>query len=146
MAEAAGANVAAPWEEGFEGFFPKDEGSKKSVREEHTSSVTPSHWEGVFAEGSERGTTTAADGLVGCEVSTARSRDSDRVLIAKLLLVSTLLSAAVKWGSLTVDFPFEPSLGLAFLMIFGPTALNAAKWNRISKEEREAEEKSEMRY
>ena len=70
------------------------------------------------------------------DLSTAWSRDSDAVLIAKLFVVSTGLSAAVKWGSLGLDFPFEPSVGLAFLMIFAPTALNVAKWNQISNDER----------
>ena len=78
-----------------------------------------------------------SDGLFGWEdLSTAWSRDSDAVLIAKLFVVSTGVSAAVKWGSLALDFPFEPSVGLAFLLIFGPTALNVAKWNQISIRER----------
>ena len=147
MAKAAGANVAMPWEEGLERFFPERNGSGDvdgdvdsslgAPSREGTGDVTEDPG-GSFADASaRRAETTTRDGLFGWEdLSVAWSRDSDAVLIAKLFVVSTGLSAAVKWGSLSVDFPFEPSVGLAFLMIFGPTALNVAKWNQISARER----------
>ena len=144
MAKAAGANVAMPWEEGFGGFFPE-----KNFREDVTGDAAGSGAPfpetgdvtgdpGLFTDASAwRAKTTMSDGLFGWEdLSTAWSRDSDAVLIAKLFVVSTGVSAAVKWGSLALDFPFEPSVGLAFLLIFGPTALNVAKWNQISNRER----------
>jgi hypothetical protein len=142
MAKAAGANVAMPWEEGFEGFFPEKSGDVAGDAERsgapfpETGDVTGDP--GLFTDASAwRAKTTMSDGLFGWEdLSTAWSRDSDAVLIAKLFVVSTGVSAAVKWGSLALDFPFEPSVGLAFLLIFGPTALNVAKWNQISNRER----------
>ena len=69
----------------------------------------------------------------------AWAADSDVILVAKLLVVSAALSAAVKWGSLELDFPFEPNVWLAFALIGGPTALNMVKWNQISREEEEAD-------
>ena len=138
MAKAAGANVAMPWEEGFEGFFPEKSGdvAGDATLNPETGDVTGNP--GLFTDASAwRAKTTMSDGLFGWEdLSTAWSRDSDAVLIAKLFVVSTGVSAAVKWGSLALDFPFEPSVGLAFLLIFGPTALNVAKWNQISNRER----------
>ena len=38
-----------------------------------------------------------------------------------------------RYGSLLVDFPFEPSLPLALAIIFVPTGLNIAKWLARSK-------------
>ena len=138
MAKAAGANVAMPWEEGFEGFFPEKSGdvAGDATLNPETGDVTGNP--GLFTDASAwRAKTTMSDGLFGWEdLSTAWSMDSDAVLIAKLFVVSTGVSAAVKWGSLALDFPFEPSVGLAFLLIFGPTALNVAKWNQISNRER----------
>jgi hypothetical protein len=146
MAKAAGANVAMPWEEGFEGFFVSkrdDDESRRDVAKKSSGSARGEAFDetgepGLFAGASAwRAKTTMSDGLFGWEdLSTAWSRDSDAVLIAKLFVVSTGVSAAVKWGSLALDFPFEPSVGLAFLLIFGPTALNVAKWNQISNRER----------
>ena len=145
MAKAAGANVAMPWEEGFEGFFPEKSGDVAGDAAGSAFPETPfpetgdvTGDPGLFTDASAwRAKTTMSDGLFGWEdLSTAWSRDSDAVLIAKLFVVSTGVSAAVKWGSLALDFPFEPSVGLAFLLIFGPTALNVAKWNQISNRER----------
>lgn len=66
------------------------------------------------------------------DLSAAWSADSDAVLLLKLALVSVAASTAVKYGSLLVDFPFEPSLCLAFAIIFIPTGLNCAKWKELS--------------
>ena len=69
------------------------------------------------------------------DLSAAWSTDSDAVLLLKLALVSVVASAGVKYGSLLVDFPFEPSLWLAFSIIFVPTLLNCAKWKQLSEQE-----------
>jgi hypothetical protein len=69
------------------------------------------------------------------DLSAAWASDSDAVLLLKLALVSTAVSAFVKWGSLAVDFPFEPNVALAFGIIFIPTLLNCAKWAELSKRE-----------
>lgn len=58
--------------------------------------------------------------------------ETDAFLLLKLLAVSTAVSAAVKWGSLFVDFPFEPSLFLAYSMIVFPTMLNVNAWKNLS--------------
>jgi hypothetical protein len=69
------------------------------------------------------------------DLSATWASDSDAVLLLKLALVSTAVSAFVKWGSLAVDFPFEPNVALAFGIIFIPTLLNCAKWAELSKNE-----------
>jgi len=75
-----------------------------------------------------------SESLKGWEdLSATWAADSDAVLLLKLALVSTAVSALVKWGSLTVDFPFEPSIALAFSIIFIPTLLNCAKWAQLSQ-------------
>ena len=60
--------------------------------------------------------------------------ETDAFLLLKLLVVSTLVSAAVKWGSLFVDFPFEPSLLLAYSMVLFPTLLNMNAWKKLSND------------
>jgi len=69
------------------------------------------------------------------DLSAAWSADSDAVLLLKLALVSVVASAGVKYGSLLVDFPFEPNVWLAFSIIFIPTLLNCAKWKQLSDED-----------
>ena len=69
------------------------------------------------------------------DLSAAWSVDSDAVLLLKLALVSVVASAGVKYGSLLVDFPFEPNVWLAFSIIFIPTLLNCAKWKQLSDED-----------
>ena len=69
------------------------------------------------------------------DLSAAWSADSDAVLLLKLALVSVVASAGVKYGSLLVDFPFEPNVWLAFSIIFIPTLLNCAKWKQVSDED-----------
>ena len=60
--------------------------------------------------------------------------ETDAFLLLKLLVVSTLVSAAVKWGSLFVDFPFEPSLLLAYSMVLFPSLLNMNAWKKLSND------------
>lgn len=66
------------------------------------------------------------------DLSAAWAADSDAVLLLKLALVSAVASAGVKYGSLLVDFPFEPNLWVAYSIIFVPTLLNCAKWKQLS--------------
>jgi len=68
------------------------------------------------------------------DLSAAWAADSDAVLLLKLALVSAVASAGVKYGSLLVDFPFEPNLWVAYSIIFVPTLLNCAKWKQLSDE------------
>lgn len=56
------------------------------------------------------------------------SFESDNAYFVNLLIASCVGSAAVKWGALYVDAPFQPSLALAFAFITIPSALNVAKW------------------
>jgi len=55
-------------------------------------------------------------------------KDSDLMFLGKLVAVSFVGAAAVKYGSLWIDAPFEPSLGLAMAMVFVPTGFNMLKW------------------
>ena len=132
IAKQTGAKGLLPWEEGFAWRMEEDEGKAISTAEEpSTSPADPRDASGDAASGG---------GLVGWEnLGKAWAADSDAVLVLKLLVVSAALSAGVKWGSLELDFPFEPNVWLAFALIGGPTALNMVKWNQISREEEEAD-------
>lgn len=74
--------------------------------------------------------------LVGFEdLADALRLDDDATFLAKLTAGSVLLACAVKYGSLLIDAPFEPSLPLALAIIFVPTGLNCLKWLSRSREE-----------
>lgn len=67
--------------------------------------------------------------LIGFEdMATRFDRDSNLSFLWKVLAISLVGSIAVKWGSLTIDAPFEHSLTLALSIIVVPTLLNMAKW------------------
>lgn len=55
-------------------------------------------------------------------------QDSDASYVIKLFVVSAILSIIVKWGSLSLNWPFEPDLNTAIALISVPTALNVLKW------------------
>jgi len=131
IAKQTGADVRMPW--------AKNEGEATGGEEEgeareEAAAVSPA---AAVGGADELGVESA---LVGWEnLGQAWSADSDAALVVKLAVVSAALSAVVKWGSLAVDFPFEPNVWLAFAVVFGPTALNATKWGQISKEEEAAD-------
>jgi hypothetical protein len=66
--------------------------------------------------------------------SSSSSFPEDAALLMKLALVSTAVSAIVKWGSLYVDVPFQPSLLIAYSLILGPTILNINAWKKLSSD------------
>eukprot|EP00177_Eucheuma_denticulatum_P003667 GFKZ01006648.1.p1 GENE.GFKZ01006648.1~~GFKZ01006648.1.p1 ORF type:complete len:442 (-),score=30.85 GFKZ01006648.1:673-1998(-) len=73
--------------------------------------------------------------LIGFEDMAARfGRDSNLSFLWKVLAISLVGSAAVKWGPLFIDAPFEHSLSLALSIIVVPTLLNMAKWAVRSKQ------------
>lgn len=145
IAKEGGAVNMLPWEEGF--VLPWGNTSEEGVEdveavasEATQGAASNEQTEVVAGAGATAAIGGPNGGLVGWEdLSSAWSADSDAVLVLKLAAVSTALSAVVKWGSLEVDFPFEPNVWLAFTLIFGPTFLNAAKWSQISKQEEEAD-------
>jgi|TARA_B110000977_G_scaffold12947_1_gene16453 hypothetical protein len=147
MAKNAGADVRMPWDDGFPGFFPESdlESDNKSLGGAQDGKIIKSveSVEGAATAGTAARTGGDQQGtkkLLGWEdLASAWSEDSDTQLVVKLFLVSTALSAVLKWGSLTLEFPFQPTVGLAFFIIFAPTGLNALKWAQIGKREREAE-------
>lgn len=55
----------------------------------------------------------------------------------KLVGTSVAASVAIKWGSLYLDWPFEARWSVALTLIFGPTALNVAKWALRSSDGRD---------
>lgn len=132
IAKQTGAKGLLPWDEGFAWRMEEDEGKTIPTAEELSASPADPR--------DESGDAASGGALVGWEnLGKAWAADSDVILVAKLLVVSAALSAAVKWGSLELDFPFEPNVWLAFALIGGPTALNMVKWNQISREEEEAD-------
>jgi len=97
----------------------------------------------MYQEGKRLGIASEEDGdedaisvLAGSKAlqtpSSTSFLETDAFLLLKLFAVSTAVSAAVKWGSLFVDFPFEPSLFLAYSMIVFPTMLNVNAWKNLS--------------
>lgn len=74
--------------------------------------------------------------LVGFEdLAVKLQRDSNPNFFLKVFAISCVGSALVKWGSLTVDAPFEPSLAVALGIITIPTVLNMSKWAVRSRSE-----------
>lgn len=55
-------------------------------------------------------------------------QDSDASYVTRLFIVSAFLSVIVKWGSLSLNWPFQPNLNTALVVISVPTALNILKW------------------
>jgi hypothetical protein len=77
----------------------------------------------------------ARAGLVGFEdLGNALKRDSSAAFVGKLLALSAVGAAAVKWGSLFMDGVFHPDPRAAMAIICVPTALNMLKWTVRSRE------------
>lgn len=53
--------------------------------------------------------------------------DSDALFLLKLLVVSAVGGATIKWGSLLVDAPFHPNAAAALAIVALPPALWAAQ-------------------
>lgn len=73
--------------------------------------------------------------LVGFEdLGDVLANDNDYTFLLKLFVGCALLSYLIKYGETFFDFPYEASvpLGVAFVVV--PTALNAYKWDRRSKD------------
>ena len=60
--------------------------------------------------------------------------DPNATFFFKLFSFSALISIGMKWGSLFVDFPFEPSLSLALAIIITPSILLSLRFMRKSKD------------
>ena len=89
-----------------------------------------------FAANIEEGATAKEGGLAGWEdLGKVWAGDSDLVLILKSRWCPPLFRAGSEVGLLGGGLSFEPSVWLAFTLIFGPTALNMIKWQQISAEE-----------
>lgn len=74
--------------------------------------------------------------LVGFEdLAVKLRRDSNTNFFLKVFGISCVGSALVKWGSLAIDAPFEPSLAVALGIIVIPTVLNMSKWAVRSRSE-----------
>lgn len=73
--------------------------------------------------------------LVGFEdLGDALANDNDYTFLLKLFAGCALFSYLIKYGETLFDFPYEASVSLSLAFIFVPTALNAYKWNRRSKD------------
>jgi hypothetical protein len=68
------------------------------------------------------------------DLGDALAGDSDVTFLLKLFVGCALFSYLIKYGELFFDSPFEPSLSLSMAFIAIPSALNAYKWNRRSKD------------
>lgn len=74
--------------------------------------------------------------LVGFEdLAVQLQQDSNAKFLLKLFGISCVGSSLVKWGSLAIDAPFEPTLALSLGIIVVPTVLNMAKWAVRSNKE-----------
>jgi hypothetical protein len=139
MAKHAGVDVRMPWDEGFVGFF-KEESAKETKETESDDTRISLIEVPTNATTVDQIKLSTSSTFVGWEdLADLWAKDSNTVLVLKLFLVSTAVSAVVKWGSLGVEFPFHPSVAMAFGIIFLPTGLNMLKWAQISREEREGD-------
>mmetsp|Transcript_45106 Transcript_45106/g.143655 ORF Transcript_45106/g.143655 Transcript_45106/m.143655 type:complete len:179 (-) Transcript_45106:1230-1766(-) len=105
-------------------------------RSTSSSSSRAARPRGVARAGAEDEPSTSEEGvnMSGFEdIADAWEQDSDAAFLLKLLVLSVGGAYLVKYGSLLVDFPFEPSVGLALAIIFIPTGLNVLKWWRRSQ-------------
>jgi len=158
IAKEGGAMVTLPWEEGF--VLPwkstsdeSEKGAKAGALSSGAVGAGTAAGEGISAAAaggvklasgggddvSDGGATDS--GLVGLEIfrsAWATGWNTDAAFVLKLTMASAALSAAVKWGSLEADFPFQPSVWVAFTLIFGPTILTCIKLSQVSKAEDEA--------
>jgi Protein of unknown function (DUF3593)/Protein of unknown function (DUF2499) len=76
-----------------------------------------------------------AESLVGFEdLGQALAGDNDYTFLIKLFVGCAFFSYVVKYGETFFDFPYEGNLALGLAFIFVPSALNAYKWNRRSKD------------
>jgi hypothetical protein len=73
--------------------------------------------------------------LVGFEdLGEALAGDNDYTFLLKLFVGCTVFSYVIKYGETFFDFPFTANLGGAITLIAVPSALNAYKWYRRSKD------------
>ena len=59
-------------------------------------------------------------------LGSALQSPGERAFLASGAAVSTAAAAAIKYGSLLIDTPFQPSYGTSLALIVGPTACLAA--------------------
>lgn len=69
-------------------------------------------------------------------------RDSEGVYLGKLLALTFAGAVLVKWGELTLDFPFKPDMGTALACILVPTSLNVITW--LQRSEADSDDFSEF--
>lgn len=113
-----------------------------------TSSQLPAGWQatadpntGATYYFSEKGETTwdlatiPGQGGVAANVECKASAgmETEVAYFGKLTALCLATSALVKWGELYVDFPFEPSYGVAAVLIGVPTVLNVLTWLQRSQ-------------
>jgi Protein of unknown function (DUF2499) len=73
--------------------------------------------------------------LVGFEdLGDALANDNDYTFLLKLFAGCALFSYLIKYGETFFNFPYEASISVSIAFIVVPTALNAYKWNRRSKD------------
>lgn len=73
--------------------------------------------------------------LVGFEdLGDALEDDNDYTFLIKLFAGCALFSYLVKYGETFFSFPYDANIYLALAFIGVPSALNAYKWNRRSKD------------
>jgi len=89
----------------------------------------------VETDPEEDNVTEEFSSLIGFEdLGDVLAKDNDYTFLLKLFGGCAILSYAVKYGELLVDFPFEPSLGLGVTFVALPSALNAFKWYKRSQD------------
>jgi Protein of unknown function (DUF3593)/Protein of unknown function (DUF2499) len=76
-----------------------------------------------------------AKSLVGFEdLGDALAGDNDYTFLLKLFVGCALFSYIIKYGETFFDFPYNDSIPLSLIFVIVPSALNAYKWNRRSKD------------
>ena len=68
------------------------------------------------------------------DLGDALSDDADPAFLLKLFAGCAVASYAIKYGEILFDFPYEADARLGLAAIAVPSALNAYKWSRRSKD------------
>jgi hypothetical protein len=86
---------------------------------------------------SKKEESSQSSSLVGIgfeDLGDALANDNDYSFLIKLFAGCAVASYAIKYGETFFAFPYEGNVYLALAIIFVPTALNAAKWQKRSND------------
>jgi len=130
------------WRYGVE--HPGAAPTHKDAEEEGADAAAMAQEQGESTEAPRESSTSGpqlgwSDPQLGWEdLGAAYSADSNAIFVAKIGVLSFALGAAIKYGELAFDLPFQEGtapLVAALALIGAPTLLNISKWATLSRAE-----------